>query len=83
MIINDHRIQFDIWDTAGQEKFRSIVKIYYQKANAALIVFDVTNRESFEKAVRWIDEVRDCCDEEIKIGLIGNKSDLGEEWEVS
>ncbi len=65
MMINGQKVQFDIWDTAGQEKFRSIVKIYYQKANAAIIVFDVTKRETYEKAVRWIDEVRDHCDEDI------------------
>ncbi len=48
-----------------------------------MIVFDVTKRETFDKAVKWIDEVWEFCDEEIKIGLIGNKCDLVEEWEVT
>lgn len=82
MIREGHKIQFDIWDTAGQEKFRSIVRIYYQRANAALIVFDLTKRETFEKAVKWIDELRDQCDEVIQICLLGNKSDLVEEREI-
>jgi len=47
-----------IWDTAGQERFRTIIFSYYQKADAAIIVYDITNRESFKKVNAWVEEIK-------------------------
>lgn len=73
-----------IWDSvyifnyfqAGTESFRSILRSYYRKACAALLVFDLTRRESFLKLVSWLSELKDLADEHLVIILVGNKSDL-------
>ena len=52
------QIKLAIWDTAGQEKFRSLVRMFYNNADAAVIVYDTTFRESFEGARKWLDELR-------------------------
>jgi Ras-related protein Rab-1A len=70
-------IKCQIWDTAGQERFRSIVSSYYNGAHGIIIVYDVTNRDSFESIKStWISDVREYTPEEIPIIIIGNKSDL-------
>ena len=74
--INSINYNFEIWDTAGQERFRSLAPMYYRGAKAALIVFDVTNNESFKNTKRWINELRKHADKNIIIVLVGNKIDL-------
>ena len=69
-------IRYEIWDTAGQEKFRSLAPLYYRGASAALIVYDITNRESFENATKWIQEVHSQEGKHVIIALAGNKVDL-------
>ena len=76
-------VKLQIWDTAGQETFRSIVNSYYNGAIGAIIVFDVTNRTSYNHIPSWLREVRDRGNENVKIMLIGNKCDLEEKREVS
>ena len=71
------KLQFDIWDTAGQERFRALGALYYKNAKAAVIVFDLTNVHSYERAVDWIDELHQNADPDIVIALVGNKADLG------
>jgi|Transcript_88010 small GTP-binding protein len=68
--------KLQIWDTAGQESFRSITRSYYRGAAGALIVYDISRRETFDHVVRWLDEVRQQSDRKTIITLIGNKSDL-------
>ena len=51
--LKDYTIKFDIWDTAGQEKFRSLTPMYYRNSNAAIIVYDISNANSFERAQKW------------------------------
>jgi small GTP-binding protein len=71
------KIKIQIWDTAGQERFRSITKSYFRGANVILIVFDLTNRESFENVKLWYDSVIDnTYGEKNHIYLVGNKNDL-------
>ncbi|KAF4456488.1 rab family, other [Fusarium austroafricanum] len=72
---NGKTIKANIWDTAGQERFRAPV-FYYNEAVGALIVYDVTNRQSFENAARWLEEVRDHGDADIAITVVGTKTDL-------
>merc|ERR1712083_438491 len=69
-------------DTAGQEKYPSLAPLYYRGAHAALIVYDMTNRESFENAKTWVEEVRKQEGKHVVIGLAGNKADLTERREV-
>ncbi len=72
-------MKLNLWDTAGQEKFDALTKLYFKNAEAAIIVYDVTNELSFEKAQKW---VKDLNDEEQSGGLpilkflVGNKSDM-------
>jgi Ras-related protein Rab-2A len=68
-------VKLQIWDTGGQERFSQIRELYYNGALAALVVYDVTNRESFEHVDRWFGEVRKNI-QNIPITLIGNKIDL-------
>ena len=57
IIVNDKKITFEIWDTAGQERYKSLAPMYYRGASAALIVFDITSRDSFNGAKLWINEI--------------------------
>jgi Ras-related protein Rab-22 len=74
ILVNDKRYRFDIWDTAGQEKYRGLVPFYARGASAALIVFDVTVRGSFENLGEWIQFVRDATSDAF-ILIFGNKTD--------
>ena len=76
---NEKIIKIQIWDTAGMEKYQSITKSYYRGAQACLIVFDITNRESFDSIGNWIENFNNFSNPNIEkiIILIGNKCDLG------
>lgn len=74
--IGQSTVVLDIWDTAGQERFHSLAPMYYRDANASLIVFDVTDANSFSKAKQWLNEVRASIGSNIILMLIGNKHDL-------
>ena len=67
---------FEIWDTAGQERFNSILPMYYRGAHAAIVVYDITLRDSFERAKGWVDELQRNASKEIVIAFLGNKVDL-------
>jgi hypothetical protein len=67
-----------LWDTAGQERYRSLAPMYYRGASAAVVVFDVTNRESFEGAKSWVKELQRRGDQNVVIALAGNKADMKE-----
>ncbi len=70
---NKYRIQ--IWDTAGQESFRSIIRSFYQKTTAVLVVYNIANRKSFEKINEWIGEAKENSEDDVIFVLIGNKND--------
>ena len=74
--IDQYQIKLQIWDTAGQESFRSITRSYYRDAAGALLVYDITRRESFNHLSRWLEEARQNGNPNMTIMLIGNKSDL-------
>ena len=83
--INDQIIQIKLWDTAGQEIFHSLTKNFYRKADGIIIVYDITNKESFERIQDWVKSVYDNTDtyKEIQMIIVGNKIDLEERREVS
>ncbi|KAL2478515.1 Ras-related protein RABA4c [Forsythia ovata] len=74
----DHKtVKAQIWDTAGQERYRAVTSAYYRGAMGAMLVYDITKRQSFDHMARWLEELRGHADKNIVIMLIGNKSDLG------
>ena len=83
--INDQIIQIKIWDTAGQEIFHSLTKNFYRKADGIIIVYDITNLDSFEKIQDWVKSVYENTDsyKEIQMIIVGNKIDLEEDRAVS
>jgi len=81
--IDDTQIKLQIWDTAGQEKFRSITRSYYRGAAGCLLVYDITRRETFEHLVSWLEDCRKYSNQNITIMLIGNKCDMESKRAVS
>uniref|UniRef100_A0A1B6MQC3 small monomeric GTPase n=1 Tax=Graphocephala atropunctata TaxID=36148 RepID=A0A1B6MQC3_9HEMI len=76
-------VKLQIWDTAGQERFRSVTRSYYRGAAGALLVFDITNRESFNTLADWLQDARTLASPNIIILLVGNKKDLEADREVT
>lgn len=85
MQVNGVAVDFQLWDTAGQEDFRSITRAFFRNAVAGYLVFDLTKRESFYHLSEWISEAKSNChpDHGIVLLLVGNKADLVEEREVT
>jgi Ras-related protein Rab-2A len=81
--INKKIYRIQIWDTAGQENFRSITRAYYKNSVCAMVVYDITSRKSFENIVHWIEDVHKESPKTISIILIGNKIDLEDKRIVS
>ena len=74
--IDNKVIKINIWDTAGQERFTSITSAYYKGAKGALIVYDITRQDTFDNIDKWLRELRLKINADIKVFIIGNKSDL-------
>lgn len=72
-----YRVQVVLWDTAGQERFKSLTTHHYQGAHGALLVFDVTDASSFDRARQWVEELSENTPHSCKTALITNKCDLG------
>ena len=81
--IDDRRVKLQIWDTAGQERFRSIAKAYYRNAVGVILVFDITERKSFDDLTTWLNDVHSLCDQNAVVILIGNKADLSNRRSVT
>ena len=73
---NNHKVKLAIWDTAGQEMYNAMAPIYYRDASAAIIVYDITSVDSFDKVRKWILELRESSNDKIIITIVGNKLDL-------
>jgi len=78
--LSNRTLKLEIWDTAGQERYRSLAPMYYRGAGAVIVVYDITNVESFASAKRWISEVRH--NGQYIIALVGNKLDKAEKRKV-
>ncbi|QLG71212.1 hypothetical protein HG535_0B02510 [Zygotorulaspora mrakii] len=74
--VEKKKIKAQIWDTAGQERYRAITSAYYRGAVGALIVYDISKPSSYENCNHWLSELRENADDNVAVGLIGNKSDL-------
>ena len=83
MYLEDKTIRLQLWDTAGQERFRSLIPSYIRDSHVAIVVYDMTSRASFESADRWIEDIKAERGPDVKIFLVGNKSDLPEGRQVS
>lgn len=81
--IGDKLVKLQVWDTAGQESFRSITRSYYRGAAGALLVYDVTRRETFDHLQSWLEDCSENSNMNLTILLIGNKCDMVEKREVS
>uniref|UniRef100_A0A8C7Y477 RAB26, member RAS onco family n=1 Tax=Oryzias sinensis TaxID=183150 RepID=A0A8C7Y477_9TELE len=68
-------IDFRIWDTAGQERFRSVTHAYYRDAHALLLLYDVTNKSSFDNIQSWLTEIHEYAQQDVVLMLLGNKAD--------
>ena len=77
-------ITLDIWDTAGQEKYKALTKFFYKDAAIAILVYDITQKQSFESIKSyWYEQVKENGEKTVVLGIVGNKSDLYEQEEVS
>ena len=81
--IEDKKVRLQLWDTAGQERFRNVTKSYFQSSQGLVLVYDITDRESFEKLNFWVDNIKNFAPENAKFILVGNKCDLANERKVS
>uniref|UniRef100_A0A8D0GZW3 RAB37, member RAS onco family n=1 Tax=Sphenodon punctatus TaxID=8508 RepID=A0A8D0GZW3_SPHPU len=73
------KVKMQIWDTAGQERFRSVTHAYYRDAQALLLLYDITNRMSFDSIRAWLSEIKEYAQEDVVIMLLGNKADVSSE----
>ncbi|KNC81168.1 Ras-like protein Rab-5C [Sphaeroforma arctica JP610] len=76
--LDDCTVKFEIWDTAGQERYHSLAPMYYRGAQAAVVVYDVTSAQSFQRAKNWVKELHRQASPDIVIALAGNKCDLSQ-----
>eukprot|EP01025_Chloroclados_australasicus_P025609 TRINITY_DN2555_c0_g1_i1.p2 TRINITY_DN2555_c0_g1~~TRINITY_DN2555_c0_g1_i1.p2 ORF type:complete len:211 (-),score=20.27 TRINITY_DN2555_c0_g1_i1:364-996(-) len=83
MYLEDRTVRLQLWDTAGQERFRSLIPSYIRDSSVAVVVYDVTNRQSFLNTTRWIEEVRTERGSDVIIVLVGNKTDLVDKRQVT
>ena len=81
--INNSIVKIQAWDTAGQERYSGVRPIYYRGAKGALLVFDITMRQSFVNVEKWFDQIRRYSGMDVPIVLVGNKVDLDESRVVS
>nr|XP_016498984.1 PREDICTED: ras-related protein RABA5a-like [Nicotiana tabacum]XP_016498985.1 PREDICTED: ras-related protein RABA5a-like [Nicotiana tabacum]XP_016498986.1 PREDICTED: ras-related protein RABA5a-like [Nicotiana tabacum]XP_016498987.1 PREDICTED: ras-related protein RABA5a-like [Nicotiana tabacum] len=81
--INGKEVKAQIWDTAGQERFRAVTSAYYRGAVGALLVYDISRRQTFDNISRWLNELQTHSDMNVVTILVGNKSDLKDAREVT
>ena len=80
--VEGHVVKAQIWDTCGQERFKSITDSYYKGAKGAFVVYDITRKNTFESVDSWISALRSAADKNLNIIIIGNKSDLEDQRQV-
>ncbi|EDW75162.1 uncharacterized protein Dwil_GK20025 [Drosophila willistoni] len=73
---DERRAQLNIWDTAGQERFHALGPIYYRGSDGALLVYDITDQDSFQKVKSWVRELKQMLGSDITLIIVGNKTDL-------
>ncbi|KAI9448545.1 P-loop containing nucleoside triphosphate hydrolase protein [Lactarius indigo] len=81
--VNGVKVRLQLWDTAGQERFRSMAPMYYRGANAALLLYDITNQASFQDVHGWLKELKKNCPADLITYIVGSKADLSHLRQVS
>ncbi|KAF6034265.1 RAB21 [Bugula neritina] len=81
--INGSRVSLAIWDTAGQERFHALGPIYYRDSQGAILVYDITDEDSFEKVKMWVKELRKMLGNAVQLCIVGNKIDKEKERHVA
>ena len=76
MTIDKTDLDMQIWDTAGQERFRTIASIYFRDAHGIMLVYDITNRKSYDDLNFWFNEIYAKCEKSVVVTIIGNKCDM-------
>ena len=82
VVVDEKAIKFQIWDTAGQEKYHSLAPMYYRNAAAAVLVYDITKASTFKTLQNWVYELEQRGPKEIALAIVGNKADLSAQREV-
>ena len=81
--IHNQEVRLVLYDTAGQEKFRSLIPMYIREAQIILLIYDISNKNSFDSIPKWFSDILNVKDDEAVFGLIGNKNDLNDKREVT
>ena len=79
---NGKNVKLQIWDTAGQDRFRAITKNYYKGANGIILIYDVTNPKTFDNVKSWISQIREEASQNVVIYIAGNKIDMEEDRKI-
>ena len=82
-IHENHKIKAQIWDTAGQEKYKAITGAYYKGSKGALVIYDITRKDTFTNIEKWVNDLKTTGDPKITIIIIGNKNDLADKRQVT
>ena len=83
MKVNDKVVKLQIWDTCGQEIYKSLISNFYRNSSLAVLVYAIDNKESFNHVENWLNDLKSQANEDVRIFLVGNKSDLEEDRKVS
>eukprot|EP00026_Physarum_polycephalum_P014557 Phypoly_transcript_15086.p1 GENE.Phypoly_transcript_15086~~Phypoly_transcript_15086.p1 ORF type:complete len:227 (+),score=29.02 Phypoly_transcript_15086:261-941(+) len=83
VVMDGVRLKLQLWDTAGQERFRSLAPMYYRGAAAAVLVYDITNPDSFQKTQDWVAELQSNVTDDIVLVVVGNKLDLAKQRNIT
>ena len=83
MVVEDIKYNIYLWDTIGQEKLKSLTKIFFKNSKIVILVYDITNKKSFEHLTFWLEQVKESLGDKIVLGVLGNKKDLFTKEEVS
>ncbi|CDW90372.1 UNKNOWN [Stylonychia lemnae] len=82
MYVDDKMVRLQLWDTAGQERFRSLIPSYIKDSSVAVVVYDITSKQSFNNVTKWIDDAKTIRGNDLLIILVGNKIDIAEKRQV-
>ena len=80
--VNEKIIKFEIWDTCGQETYRSLIKSYYRNTSLIILVYSIDDKKSFNKLNSWLNDIRSFSEKNVKIFLVGNKIDINDEKRI-
>ncbi len=83
ILINGKKVKIQIWDTAGQERYRSLTKIFYKNSSCAILVYDITKKQTFDELKNyWIGQIKESAPKDIMLAIVGNKEDLLDKEQV-